>query len=70
MVNILINKQNKRNLYLTESFLVWKINLSIVGTPPLLKGGVNLFHNCQSWGALKVSFRKGEDEEKRGFNQQ
>ena len=38
---------------------------STVGTPPFLKGGVNLFHNCHSWGVWEISPRNGGDKEKR-----
>ena len=59
--NDLYSRNSKTVTYGTESvsFMAPKI---IFGTTPLLKGGVNLFCNCHSWGGgggQKISLRKG-----------
>ena len=58
--------QRHHNWYLNKTNIFE--TLYIVGTPPLLKGGVNLFYNCYSWGAAfgKFLLDRGGYREKGG----
>ena len=66
--NDLYSRNSKTVTYGTESvsFMAPKI---IFGTTPLLKGGVNLFCNCHSWGGVRKFLleRRGYKEKRGGL---